>query len=441
MESGIDLPGVQPAMSRQLQPHSKPILTQQTRRLFLQRLALLGAATAGSQLLAACSSTSSADAPSTGQQNPTPTEGPRGTLTADHVEGRILVIIELEGGNDGLSTVIPADSKTYYDLRPQLAIDPNDVIALNDRVGLNPRLQRLKQRGVTIVEGVGAPEGDLSHFEMSARWQQGDLDGNSGLRTGFGGRLSDALYRGSPATGVSLGGPAPFLLGRQTMPLSFEGLDDLWTLQPTEWSELSAFQEAIGSFNSGLVSRAYGQLLSLGEKLASVEGTDIDWDDPMLSEGGSIGQQLFLASDVIEADIGTRILYTHHGGFDTHDDHRWQHDYLMSELDAALGGFLDRAETLGFADRVVVATVSEFGRRIRENNGGLDHGTASVMLVTGAIEPRILGEPVDLGQLDENGNPVITTSFDRYFASLAQEWLGIDASSVLPSHPEPLGLL
>ncbi len=416
----------------------------QSRRLFLQRLAALGAATAGAQLLASCSASGSADGGSNAgpsAQDSQVDQLSSGVLTAGHVQGRVLVIVNLDGGNDGPSTVVPAGSSTYYDLRPNLAIDDGEVLTLNDRIGLNPRLTQLHRRGLTVVEGVGPAAGDLSHFAMAARWQQGDVDGTARLRTGFGGRLTDALDQGSPLTGVSLAGTAPFLLGHLAPGLSLSGPGDLDFLRPTDWEESSAFQEALGSFGPGPVAVAFEQLLDLGRRLQSMEDSEIDWEHPMVSEGGSLGRQLWAASDIIEADLGTRVIYTEHGGFDTHEGHEWQHDSLMGELDAALGGFLDRADEGGFADRVLVATTSEFGRRFRENDGGLDHGSGSTMLVAGPIEPQILGEPSDLNDLDEDGNLRVTTTFDRYLGSLAEEWLGVEAASVLPKPPELLGLV
>lgn len=419
-------------------PGRGPRLTRQSRRTFLQQLAAVSAA-AGTGLLASCTDSQSSSAGSTTTQQPGPMAG---TLGADHVPGRVLVVIDLEGGNDGASMVVPAGSSAYYDLRPTLAIKDGDVLDLDGRLGLNPRLGKLHERGVTVVEGVGATNIDLSHFEMSARWDHGDVAGSGSLRTGFGGRLSDVLSTGSPVTGVSLSGSSPFLLGATSAALSLYETSDLWTLRPSDWEELQAFQQAVGNFGPGLVGTSFDQLLDLGQRLRNLaEDDELDWDDPMLSDGGELGSQLWLAGELIAADVGTRVFYAQLGDFDTHDGHDWRHDELMAQLDAAVGGFLDRADEGGYGDRVVVATISEFGRRAEENEGGLDHGSASTMLIAGAIEPQVLGEPSDFSDLDEDGNLRVTTTFDQYLASLAQDWLGIEASSVLPNNPDVLNLL
>lgn len=433
-------------------------LTASSRRLFLQRLAMVGAATATGQLLNACSS-GSAGAGSEPGLSPMPTT-PVGSLAPGHVDGRILILVDLRGGNDGLSMVVPAGSPRYFDQRPNLAIGADSVLALNERIGLNPRLTGLHRRGVTVVEGVGAWEHELSHFAMAARWEQGDVTGSHSLRTGFGGRLTDVLAQAqaqaqsqsqsqsqsgtresaSPAVGVSLAGPAPILLAQDAPTISLRGLDDLWMLAPTDWDELLHYQEALASFAPSATGDSYRTLLDLGRKLADVDESSIDWDDTMLSDGGELGEQLWLAGDLISANIGTRVIATQLGGFDTHEGHEWRHDELMVQLDAAIDGFYRRAEQLGFADRVVIATHSEFGRRVRENDGGLDHGSASAMLVAGPIEHRILGQPTDVDTLDEDGNLVVSTGFDQYFGSLAEQWLGVSASSVLPSTPELLNI-
>ncbi len=414
----------------------------QSRRVFLQRLAVLSAAGASASLLAGCSKSgnSQGEGSAAGETGDTPPVAETGVLTASHIDGRVLVIVNLEGGNDGPSTVVPASSAAYYNARPNLAIAEGDVLSLNDRIGLNPNLSKLHKRGVTVVEGVGPTEGDLSHFAMADRWAMGDVNGSANFRTGFGGRLTDTLYQNSPLTGVSMASSSPFLNGQLASGLALSGPGDLNFLRPADWDELLAFQEALGSFGQGLVPEAYELLLDLGQRLASVEEQEIDWDHPIIQEGGDLGRQLWGASDIISADLGARVIYTELSGFDTHEDHGSQHDELLNQLDAAIDGFLDLAEEAGFADRVVVATTSEFGRRLRENDGGLDHGSASTMLVAGAIEPQVLGVPSDLDDLDEDGNLRVTVGFDRYLGSLAQEWLGIEAGSVLQSQPELLGL-
>lgn len=427
-----------------------------TRRAFLSALGAAGALAAGAGALTGCTSSPSA-APSGGSAagGVGPTGGPGagdpvGRVVPGAVDGRVLVVVDLQGGNDGLSTLVPYASGRYRDLRPNLAVPDDEVLAGDGEVGFHPSLQRLARRGLVTVEGVGPLAGDLSHFDMSARWQRGDVDGTgTRLRTGFLGRLTDALDDGSPLVGVALGGPSPHLVNDRASTMSLDSLDALWFLEPADWSEASAYQQGLTAFGGddqlpAVAAGSYRQLLDLAGRLAAGgddDGRDVDWEHPMVAEGGELGWQLYLAADLIRAGLGTRVVYTGVGGYDTHTGHAYAAEANLAQLDVAVDGFLSRAGELGFADRVLVATISEFGRRVPENGSGLDHGNASTMLMAGPVGDRRAGERPPLDDLDEYDNLRTTIGFDRYLATLAQEWLGVEAASVLPGAPEPLGLL
>ena len=433
-----------------------------SRRRFLQSLTVAGAVTAGGGTLFACS-----DGPAD-RQGPLAVTGAGGSdgatvateettlagrRTPGAVDGRVLVIVDLQGGNDGLSTLVPAGDPRYYDLRPNLAVPDDEVLGLDDEVGLHPSLARLHRRGITTVEGVGPVDGDLSHFAMTERWERGDVTGANSLRTGFLGRLADAVDDGSPLVGVSMLGPTAHLITNQAATMAINGPDDLWFLAPSEWGEALAFQQGLQSFggSSGasesserlrsLVTTSYGELTAVAHGLGGDDEDEIDWESPMFAEGGQLGQRLHFAADLIAADAGLRVVYVGEGDYDTHSDHPWRQADNLTRVDAAVDGFLERAEEEGFADRVLVATISEFGRRVPENDGGLDHGSGSTMLVAGPVGDRRLGERPALDDLDEDDNLRVTVSFDRYLAGLAEDWLGVEAASVLPGEPEPLRLI
>ena len=436
-----------------------------SRRRFLQSLTAAGAVTAGGGALFACSggpvgreATPSGARDSSGgvRSEVAAPSDPVGRLVPGAVDGRVLVIVDLQGGNDGLSTVVPAGDPRYYDLRPNLAVPEDEVLALDDEVGLHPSLARLHKRGITTVEGVGPIDGDLSHFAMTERWERGDVTGVNSLRTGFLGRLADAVDDGSSLVGVSMLGPTAHLITDRAATMSLSGPEDLWFLEPSDWHEVQAFQQGLASFGQGssaavasdsarlqqLVSFSYGELTTLATDLASPEDAEeVDWEDPMIRDGGALGRSLHFAADLIAADVGLRVVYVGEGDYDTHQDHQWRQADNLSRVDAAVDGFLQRADDLGVADRVLVATISEFGRRVPENDGGLDHGAGSTMLLAGPIGNRRLGERPSLDDLDEDDNLRVTTGFDRYLGGLAEQWLGVEAASVLPGEPEPLPLL
>lgn len=417
------------------------------RRRLVQGLVAAGAS---APLIAACSKSEEAGftppttTGATFASEDSPVSDETGRRLDGAVDSRILVLVDLQGGNDGLSTVVPAGSGRYYDLRPDLGVE--DALEIDDEVGLHPNLARLHARGVATVEGVGPVDGDLSHFAMAARWERGDVDGQHALRTGFLGRLADTLDDGSPLVGASMGGPTSWLTNSTAATLSLGGRSDLWFLQPTDWNEAAAFQAGLRRLGdgregrAGLISHSHTQLLDLAAALPEQGDDEIDWEQPMLSEGGELGQQLFLAADLIEADLGMRIVYARIGGFDTHDSHQWEHPQLMGQVDAAIDGFLNRMDEAGRADDVLVATTSEFGRRVPENGRGLDHGAASSMLLAGAVPSGRFGEPSPLDDLDDDDNLRVTVPFDRYLGTLAESWLGVEAASVLPSEPDVLDI-
>lgn len=455
-----------------------------SRRRFLQSVTAAGALTVGGRSLLGLADPSndlfdgkgkplatgqSASAGNTGNLNGDLAGGvdtAPGRRVPGAVDGRVLVIVDLAGGNDGLSTLVPAGDPRYYDYRPDLAIAEDDVLALDDEVGLHPALARLHRRGITTVEGIGPIDGDLSHFAMTERWERGDVTGTHHPRTGFLGRLADAVDDGSPLVGVSLNGPTAHLLASQAATMSLNGPDDLWFLKPDGWTDIVAYQQGLARYGdwtgggaematAGLSEQllwetadSYRELSELAYSIAEAqarsgngdEDGEIDWQSPMLKDGGQLGHSLSHAADLISADVGVRVLYTSDGDYDTHQGHQWQQQDNLSRLDAAVDGFLERAEQEGFADRVLVATISEFGRRVPENDDGLDHGAASTMFLAGPVENRRLGERPALDDLDEDDNLRVNIGFDRYLAGLAENWLGVEAASVLPNEPEPLAI-
>lgn len=432
-----------------------PLVEPVTRRRFLKQASAASAAMAGSGVLLTSCTQETAPLNSSdplaidGEQpakNPSVPEGRR-TANAAAIDDRILVIVDLQGGNDGLSTLVPIGDSAYYDARPNLAIPEEEILALDDNVGLHPALTGLHERGVIAVEGVGSMTGDLSHFAMTERWERGDADGKENYRSGFLGRLADTLDDGSPLVAASLSGDTPHLLNQRAASMSLGDLNDFWFLGPSDWSETLAYQDGVDMFSipgnrhGEQVLRSYAELEALAARLDQVEEEEEpDWEMPMLKRGGQLGKDLYLASNLVAAQTGLRLVYVKTGDFDTHSGHKYRQEENLSRVDAAISGFCERAEDLGFGEQVLIATVSEFGRRVGESDGGLDHGSASTMLLAGPVEHQRSGERPSLTDLDEDGNLKVTTSFDRYLATLAQEWLGIEAASVLPGTPEPLGL-
>ncbi len=406
-----------------------------SRRHFLAMLA--------ASVAAGCSRPSALDPDGVGQ--------PTGATSITGVtQERVLVVVELRGGNDGLSTLVPWSSARYHDLRPRLGLTDDQLIEIDADRAWNAQLGALASRGLHAVEGIGAPSSDLSHFNMTERWVRGAPSGLDGApRTGFLGRLTDAVDDGSPLVGLSVAGPTPHLINQHAGAAAIEDVDASWFFT-ADYDGAEAFTEAYQLLSAydgdAALADAYRSAFEVGHRLAVTADeeqssgfagavTPEEWGD-----AGELGRQLRTASAVLRAGLGSRVVYAALDGFDTHDDHSGLHPQLLGEVNRAVDLFLRDIEAAGLADRVVVATTSEFGRRPAENDQGLDHGTASTMVVAGAVTPGFSGEPVDLSALDDDGNPASPISFDRYLASLTEEWLGVEAASVLPTEPEPLAI-
>lgn len=364
-----------------------------------------------------------------------------GLLVPAPVDQRILVLIELQGGNDGLSMVVPAGNGKYYDLRPSLAVPQKQVITIDDQIGLHPALSQLATRQLAIVEGVGSTTpGALSHFDLQARWENGDPTGKKSVHSGFLGRLADGLNASGSPVALSVSGYTARFQGVKAPALSIDSYDELYVMTQDDWIYPS-FRKAVAGFtgdaNATAMAASWKQLVKIGGKLPS-KMAKVDEKSAWIKDGGDLARALATAAELLKADLGIRIVHATLTGFDTHDGHAWRYKDLMSHVDAAIDGFLTTIADQGMADRVLVATSSEFGRRVKENGNGFDHGAASSMLLFGPVKPGRYGEPPPLDKLDQWGNLKTTVPFDTYLGTLAQTWLGVDAASVLPTAPAEL---
>jgi len=424
---------------RTTQPPTKPPGKPQSRarRNFLQGALASGALLAGGALVY---STRDKDEESANDNFDEGTQDygsdPLGSVRSDAQPGRVLVVVELQGGNDGLSMVVPYTSGTYYDSRPNIAIPQEEVLKINDTIGLHPNLTRLHERGIKILQGVGSKQDSLSHFDCEQLWQVGDVTGEQQYRSGFLARCVDPLDVGAPITGLAVGGQTPYFNSSRAPAIAISNTSFLnYLANDNDWALKEAFHESLKTFGSDIedsyfdvVNKTYANLLDMG----SIAGQEFVQDEtnPMITDGGGLGRQLNVAADLIGANTGVRVVHARLGRFDTHTNQRGTHDQLMAQLDAAIAGFLQKAEEDGFADRVLVAVFSEFGRRVAENDRGTDHGQASNLILAGAIEPGIMGE-LNVADMDDRGNLKTSIPFDSLQRTCA-EWLGIEGESIFP---------
>lgn len=383
-----------------------------------------------------------------------PAEPPRRAADVAH---RVLVVIELSGGNDGLSMLVPYADPAYARRRPTQAVAAADVHAVDDEVGWHPRLAGVAGRAAA-VEGVGADQPDLSHAAMAARWWTGDSDGTSHPTTGFLGRLCDQLDVGAPATGVALGvGSSPALQAAKASTIGLPDSSPPWFLVTDDGADDRARAlrrglerssgrrhapgtESLGAPPSGpLRERIGGARAGLAAMIDVVDALAARPERTGPEPENDLGWQLDLATQILRADVGVRVIHVRmNADFDTHAGHASSYDHLMGELDTGLRTFTSGLDALGLADRVLVATVSEFGRRLAESGNGLDHGTASTALLLGPVHPGRYGAPPSLTRLDDDGNLVATTTMADYYATIAEAWFGIPARDVVPGRHQAL---
>ena len=368
---------------------------------------------------------------------------------------RTLVLIEMGGGNDALSMVVPHGTDRYFDLRGDLAI--TDAIDLDGSVGLHPNLSyvadRWSQNDLAVIEGVGYPDPDLSHFSSMATWWTG-IPG--GLGAGWLGRYLDATVGADdPLAGIVVGpGPSPALSGETSFVVSIQDDTGLrpsfpdWVDKPDElmamWSGFAASPvDSPALF--GQVTAAIEQTVVASQRLDDVL---VPVDSEPAEQGGrraarTLATDMALAAQLVTSDIRPRVVLVHgFGDFDTHEGQANRHPDLMTELDDGIRAFFEIIDAAGDSERVILATTSEFGRRAASNGSGTDHGTAAAHLVIGSpVRGGRYGESPDLTSLDESGNLTHTVDYRSYYASILDEWFEIGHNDILGGSFETLGFV
>ncbi len=367
--------------------------------------------------------------------------------------GRILVVIQLDGGNDGLNTVVPHGDDIYHKSRPRLALKARDLKPIDDHVGLHPALDgfaRLRDEGrLAIVQSVGYPNPNRSHFESMAIWQTARL--HPGKQEP--GWLARAMDAGSfapggdaPALHVAADALPQALRGGRSLIPSLAGADPLHRhlgvpevkeagAQRTSIDRIAAHGETSANPLLQFVSRSTVTSYASSARLEAVLQKS-PADD---SESYPLARRLGLIARMIQAGLSTSIYYTQLGGFDTHADQLNQHSSRLFELSRSIRSFLAEIDRIGHRDRVAVLVFSEFGRRLRENaSAGTDHGTAApVFLIGGAVRAELHGPYPNLARLKDD-DPEFGIDFRQVYATVLDRWLQLPAETILGAHFEPL---
>ena len=357
----------------------------------------------------------------------------------------VLVLVTMSGGNDGLNTFIPMTDGTYHDRRPHLAIGADRAIALGAGRGLHPRLGYFKQQwdkgNLAIIDGVGLTETTLSHFDSTARMMT--LAPSSAFSgTGWLGRYLDGL-RADPFNGVSLGSSLPVLVkGRSQQAIALpeyrSNIFDVSEPNSTYGRQFRALR-AMGTTSTGMGPLA-DRLTAGGRRAVDLAGTVY----PLVGdkrEEAEVISKFRLAARLINANLGVRVISIAFGDFDSHANQASMHDERMTELNAALQIFHQMLNP-AFVTRTLVVGTSEFGRRVKDNGSGTDHGVANSLFAMGhQVNGGIHGQMPSLVNLDGDKNLKTTVGFPHFYGNILNTWLRADSAQILGRDHGNLGFL
>jgi uncharacterized protein (DUF1501 family) len=373
---------------------------------------------------------------------------------------RVLVVVQLLGGNDGLNTVVPHGIEGYDRGRKLLRLSSGQIHKITPEIGLHPSMgamaKLLESKRLAVVQGVGYPNPDRSHFRSMEIWETGRLENDAkALETGWLGRTLD-FAAGKGKAGQD---PPGLHIGNHSLPLalrakktgvpSVEGLDSYKLQLAGTDAEKQAERGALNKL-AAMERRGDDPLLGFISRttLSAYESSGRLEQLAKKGQGGpkypnyGLARRLELIAQIIKADFGTRIFYTSLDGFDTHANQLGTHAALLLELSDSIATFHDDLTAAGHGDRVALLTFSEFGRRVLENaSGGTDHGAAAPLFLVGPVATAgLVGAHPKFDDLDD-GDLKHHTDFRRVYATLAGGWLGCAPEPIVGKGFEPLPLL
>ena len=367
----------------------------------------------------------------------------------------VLVVLQLTGGNDYLNTVMPYNDPLYYDYRPSLGVPQDQVIKIDDEIGLHPSTSPIKelydQGKVAIIHGIGYANSPRSHFRSMDIWHTCEPD-KVGTE-GWAGRVARELdpRKGNVLTAINFGHGLPRALSVPGVPVA--AIADLSTYGVL--TGLSDEQRRAKALD--LVARMYSPAVGAGFVTDYLRATGMDalrgadtvkvavdrYSSSVEYPNSSIAMHLRDIAMVHLADLGTRLFYTQHGGFDTHAAQLPQHPRLLQEISEAIAAFHSDLEEHNAADNVVMYVFTEFGRRTRDNGSGTDHGSAGVAFAIGdPVKGGMYSEYPSLREEDlEQGDVVPNYDFRGAYATIVENWIGLDSKPVVNGIFEKLGFI
>jgi uncharacterized protein (DUF1501 family) len=367
---------------------------------------------------------------------------------------RILVVVQLSGGNDGLNTVIPYTDEVYRKKRPSLAVGEGGALKIEGGIGLHPNLTGfntlLENRQLAIVQGVGYPNPNRSHFESMDIWHSARTQADQ-RKLGWLGRAFD----GRAAEFAAAGDPPAMHLGEEVQPLALASRDvpspsirslDQFKLETGGNDKLrTAIQTAASApraAGNDLLKFVQTRTTSALEVSRRIEASGQNYKTSVAWPGTPLAEKLKRIAQLIDAGLGTRVYYVALDGFDTHSDQAAAHAGLLQQLGGALSAFAEDLQGHGQLDRVATLVFSEFGRRVEENaSRGTDHGAAAPVFVVGnKVKSGLIGKHPSFTDL-EDGDIKFHTDFRAVYAALLENWLGWFAAPILGDGFKPADVL
>ena len=356
-----------------------------------------------------------------------------------------LVVMQLSGGNDYLNTVIPYGDDEYYDFRKTVHIAQDSVLPIDSTYGFNPHLgpiKRLFDEGkVAVINGIGYDNPNRSHFRSMDIWHTA-LPDEIGTEGWLGRVIREIDPKGENVlTGVNFGRGLPRALGVRGVPVASVGNLETYGLftdiedEETRNLALRAFAHMYGG-----VQGKDPVLDFLGQTgTDALKGADIlrtapqQYSSTIEYASNPISESLRSVAQVLFADLGTRVFYTQHGSFDTHSGELISHAKLWDEVSSGIGDFYDDLKEHGREDEVIILVFSEFGRRIKDNGSGTDHGSGGVAFIIGSeIKGGMYGQYPSIKEADQlEGDLRFNNDFRSTYSTIIESWFGMDAIPIV----------
>lgn len=364
-----------------------------------------------------------------------------GNLSSENMDlanDNIVVFVQLTGGNDGLNTFVPYENSLYYDYRPNIGISADQLINKSNGLGWNPALEglaQITQNGhFSLIQNVGYPNPNRSHFRSMEIWQTAS-DAKQNLSRGWLGRFLEIHDHDNPISAINVA-------STDNLALASDAVNSITIKDPRVLAKNKiAASNLVLSENPQLdFARkiAYSSTHGMAEIQAALNKSK---NTLFHYENNYISKNLKWISRMIKGGLAAKVYYTSLGGFDTHENQREVHQRVLKGVNDGIFSFYSDLKNANLLDRVTIVVFSEFGRRVKDNGSGTDHGTAApLMVIGGKNQGKIIGKNPDLANLDSGGDLIYDIDFRSVYASILEDKFGFDARKIGIKQPKLSGL-